>query len=70
MSDPRDPRNESEKARADLKRNDEIGLALPESEAEVRPSVTSETFGERADPGFDDDPVDRERRDDPLPEAP
>jgi hypothetical protein len=70
MSDPKDPRSESEKARAALKRNDEMGLAVPESEVERRPSVTSATFGGRAAPGSDNDPVRREERDDPLPQAP
>ena len=70
MSDPKDPRSEAEKARADLKRNDEMGLAPPESPAEQRPSVTPETFGERTSAGYEHDPVDREDRDDPLPQAP
>ena len=52
---PRDPRSEAEKARADLKRNDEMGLAIPESEAERRPSVTPATFGERVDAGYEPD---------------
>lgn len=43
---PRDPRSEDEKARADLARNSELGLAVPESPAEREPSVTPETFGE------------------------
>ena len=67
---PRDPRSESEKALADLKRNDELGLAVPESEVEEGPSVTPETFGETDRTDTDMDPVDRESRDDPLPEAP
>ena len=66
----RDPRSESEKALADLKRNDEIGMAVPESPEEERPSVTPATFGERTDPGYERGPVNREERDDPLPEAP
>jgi hypothetical protein len=66
----RDPRSESEKALADLKRNDELGMAVPESPAESRPSVTPATFGERTEPGYERRPVDREERDDPLPEAP
>jgi hypothetical protein len=69
MADPRDPRSEAEKARADLKRNDEMGLAVPESEEETRPSVTPSTFGEKTEPGYEG-PVDRENRDDPMPEAP
>jgi hypothetical protein len=36
---------------------------------ETRPSVTPETFGERTDPRYEG-PVDREQRDDPLPQAP
>ena len=43
----RDPRSEAEKARADLARNAELGLAVPESPAEQQPSVTPQTFGER-----------------------
>ncbi len=62
---PLDPRSVAEKARADLKRNDEMGLATPESPLEEGPSVTPETFGEH-----ETGPVDRENRDDPLPEAP
>lgn len=69
MSNARDPRSEAEKARADLARNDQLGMAVPESPAEERPSVTPETFGENADPAYEG-PVDRENRDDPLPEAP
>jgi hypothetical protein len=45
-----DPRSEAEKARADLKRNTEMDMAIPMSPAERRPSVTPETFGERTDP--------------------
>lgn len=67
---PRDPRTEAEKARADLKRNDEMGLAPQESDAERVPSVTPETFGEHRDDRDDDVAMDRESRDDPLPEAP
>jgi len=65
----RDPRSEAEKARADLARNDLMGLALPESPVEERPSVTPATFGEDTEPGYER-PVNREDRDDPLPEAP
>jgi hypothetical protein len=64
-----DPRSEAEKARADLKRNTEMGMAMPLSPEERRPSVTPATFGERTDPRYEG-PVDREERDDPLPEAP
>ncbi|WP_375461916.1 hypothetical protein [uncultured Enterovirga sp.] len=67
MPDPRDPRSESEKARADLKRNDEMGLAIPESEMEQRPSVTPETFGEHSNVEVETGPVDREKGEDPLP---
>ena len=42
----RDPRSESEKARADLMRNDAMGLGVPESPLERQPSVTPETFGD------------------------
>jgi hypothetical protein len=44
--DARDPRSTSEKARADLMRNDAMGLGVPESPLERQPSVTPETFGE------------------------
>lgn len=64
---PSDPRSPDEKARADLRRNDEMGLAVPESPAEEAPSVTPETFGA---PVPEDLPPDRESRDDPLPQAP
>jgi hypothetical protein len=43
---PRDPRSDAEKARADLARNAELGLAVPESPLEEQPSVTPQTFGE------------------------
>jgi hypothetical protein len=69
MADSKDPRSEAEKARADLARNDQMGMAVPESPAEARPSVTPQTFGEQTKPGFEG-PVDRENRDDPMPEAP
>lgn len=42
----RDPRSEAEKARADLARNDAMGMAVPESPVEREPSVTPETFGD------------------------
>lgn len=42
----RDPRSDAEKARADLARNAELGLAVPESPAEEQPSVTPQTFGD------------------------
>lgn len=40
-----DPRSEAEKARADLKRNTEMGTAVSESPLEHQPSVTPDTFG-------------------------
>jgi hypothetical protein len=43
---PRDPRSEAEKARAALARNDAMGLGVPESPMESRPSVTPQTFGD------------------------
>jgi hypothetical protein len=46
VGDPRDPRPEAEKARADLKRNAELGLSVPESPLERQPSVTPKTFGD------------------------
>ena len=67
MSEPKDPRSVAEKARADLARNDAMGLALPESEAERRPSVTPETFGEHENVEYETGLVDRETRDDPMP---
>lgn len=42
----RDPRSDAEKARADLARNAELGLSVPESPLERRPSVTPRTFGD------------------------
>lgn len=42
---PRDPRSEAAKARADLKRNSEMDMALPESPLERLPSVTPDSFG-------------------------
>lgn len=65
-----DLRPEAEKARADLKRNSEMGMAPVESEDELIPSVTPATFGETDQAGGGSPPVDRENRDDPLPEAP
>jgi hypothetical protein len=47
----RDPRSDAEKARADLARNAELGLAVPESPLEEQPSVTPETFGETTENG-------------------
>ena len=40
-----DPRSEAEKARADLMRNSEMDMAMPESPPERLPSVTPDTFG-------------------------
>src|SRR5215218_1371663 len=45
----RDPRSEAEKARADLMRNDAMGLGVPESPLERQPSVTPETFGDTSE---------------------
>jgi hypothetical protein len=47
----RDPRSEAEKARADLARNAELGLSVPESPLEEGPSVTPETFGDTTENG-------------------
>jgi hypothetical protein len=47
----RDPRSDAEKARADLARNAEMGLSVPESPAEQQPSVTPQTFGDRTENG-------------------
>jgi hypothetical protein len=46
MAGDRDPRSEAEKARADLKRNAEMGSSVPMSPVTRQPSVTPETFGE------------------------
>ena len=46
MAGERDPRSEAEKARADLKRNAEMGSSVPMSPVTRQPSVTAETFGE------------------------
>lgn len=47
----RDPRSDAEKARADLARNAELGLAVPESPLEEQPSVTPRTFGDTTENG-------------------
>ena len=47
----RDPRSDAKKARADLARNDEMGLAVPESPLEEGPSVTPQTFGDQTENG-------------------
>ena len=47
----RDPRSEAEKARADLARNAEMGLGVPQSPVEQQPSVTPETFGDTTENG-------------------
>jgi hypothetical protein len=49
----RDPRSDAEKARADLARNAELGMAVPESPLERQPSVTPETFGDTTGKGRD-----------------
>lgn len=46
MAEHRDPRSESEKARAALKRNAEMGGSVQQSPLTRQPSVTPETFGE------------------------
>jgi hypothetical protein len=51
VDNKRDPRTEAEKARADLVRNSELGMAVPESSFETRPSVTPETFGDTTENG-------------------
>jgi hypothetical protein len=45
----RDPRSEAEKARADLMRNDAMGMAPPHSPMERQPSVTPQTFGDHTE---------------------
>src|SRR3954452_9854756 len=47
MASPKrhDPRSDAERARADIKRNAEMDMALPESPPERLPSVTPDTFG-------------------------
>lgn len=40
-----DPRSEAEKARADLKRNSEMGTAVSETPLTRQPSVTPDSFG-------------------------
>lgn len=68
MSNPHDPRDEAERARAALKANAELGLAMPESPAEAMPSVTPATFGEST--GFKDaPPASAEAPDAPSPEG-
>jgi hypothetical protein len=47
----RDPRSEAEKARADLMRNAELGMAVPEGPLERQPSVTPATFGDTSEKG-------------------
>ena len=46
MARQHDPRSEAEKARADLKRNAEMGAATQQTPVTRQPSVTPETFGE------------------------
>ena len=45
----KDPRSDAEKARADLARNAELGLTVPESPLERKPSVTPRTFGDTSE---------------------
>jgi hypothetical protein len=45
----RDPRSEAEKARADLMRNAELGMAVPAGPLERQPSVTPATFGDTSE---------------------
>ncbi len=47
----RDPRSDAEKARADLARNAEMGLGVPQSPVEQQPSVTPQTFGDTTENG-------------------
>ena len=49
--DKHDPRTEAEKARADLVRNSQLDMAVPESPLESRPSVTPRTSGTVVSPG-------------------
>ena len=42
----RDPRSDAEKARADLARNAEMGLGVPQSPSEQQSSVTARIFGD------------------------
>ena len=53
--DKHDPRSIEEKALADLRANNQMGLAPPESPELEKPSVTPETFG--AGQGFKDEAV-------------
>jgi hypothetical protein len=46
MAKLHDPRSEAEKARADLKRNAEMGSATQQAPFTRQPSVTPDTFGE------------------------
>jgi hypothetical protein len=46
MGTDKDPRSEAEKARADLMRNDAMGMSVAESPLERQPSVTPRTFGD------------------------
>jgi hypothetical protein len=49
MGRDKDPRSEAEKARADLMRNDAMGMAVAESPIERQPSVTPRTFGDASE---------------------
>ena len=53
--DKHDPRSVEEKALADLRANNQMGLAPPENPLMEKPSVTPETFG--AGRGFKDQAV-------------
>lgn len=61
-----DARSEAEKARADLKRNSEMGVAPQESLDQIVPSVTPATFGEHNQVERETGPVERAEREDPL----
>lgn len=54
-----DPRSEEEKARAALKRNQEMGHAPKQSPLTRKPSTTNETFGEH--PGRAPEELEREQ---------
>lgn len=49
MGRDKDPRSEAEKARADLMRNDAMGMSVAESPIERQPSVTPRTFGDTSE---------------------
>jgi hypothetical protein len=64
--DSKDPRSVEEKARADLKRNSDMGMAVPETEGAVLPSGMPDTEGEHENVEYETG-MERENRDDPLP---